>query len=171
MSETASQIREFQVGLGMMLTVKERSILSISGLGSCVGLALMDVVSRIGGLAHIVLPDSKEGKDALKWPGKYADIAVRKLVERMLSMGSQALFLRAKLVGGANVCTSGGFDGSRNISRVRTELSAIPIEIIAEELGFRLSRSMKFDTGNGKITVRRFQQRNGVAELKDIIII
>jgi chemotaxis protein CheD len=171
MGETASQIREFQVGLGMMFTVKERSILSISGLGSCVGLALMDVVSRIGGLAHIVPPDSKEGKDAFKWPGKYADIAVRQLVERMLSMGSQALFLRAKLVGGANVCTSGGFDGSRNISRVRTELSAIPIEIIAEELGFRLSRSMKFDTGNGKITVRRFQQRNGVAELKDIIII
>ena len=171
MSDTASRIREIQVGLGMMLAVKDRSILSISGLGSCVGLALMDVVSGIGGLAHIVLPDSKEGNDALKWPGKYADISVRQLVKIMLSMGSQALFLRAKLVGGANVFTSGGFDGSRNINRVRMELSAIPIKIIAEELGYDLSRSMKFDTGSGKITVRRFQQGNGRAELKDIIVI
>jgi chemotaxis protein CheD len=171
MSETASRISEFQVGLGMMLAVKERSILSISGLGSCVGLALMDIVTGIGGLAHIVLPDSKEGNDASKWPGKYADIAVRHLVKRMLSMGAHALFLRAKLVGGANVCPSGGFDGPRNANRVRTELSAIPIKIIAEELGYNLIRSMKFDTGNGRITVRRFQQQNGAAELKDIIII
>jgi chemotaxis protein CheD len=117
------------------------------------------------------LPDSKEGNDSLKWPGKYADIAVRQLVKEMLSMGSQLLFLRAKLVGGANAFTSGCFDGSRNVSRVRAELSAIPIEIIAEDLGRDLSRSMKFDTGTGKITVRRFRQRNGRAELKDAVVI
>ena len=65
MSEISSCVKEFQVGLGMMLAVKERSILSIPGLGSCVGLALRDVVSGIGGLAHVVLPNSKEGSDAI----------------------------------------------------------------------------------------------------------
>lgn len=171
MSETTSCIKEFQIGLGMMLAVKERSILSIPGLGSCVGLALRDVVSGIGGLAHIVLPDSKECSDAITWPGKYADTAVNALVNRMLSLGAEVLYLRAKLVGGANVLTSGGFDGSKNANRVRAELSAIPIKIVAEDLGSNLSRSMRFDTSNWKITIRRFHQRDGIAELKDTIVI
>jgi chemotaxis protein CheD len=171
LSETTFRVREFQIGLGTMLAVKERSFLSIPGLGSCVGLALRDIVSGIGGLAHVVLPDSKEGNDALTWPGKYADTAVSGLVERMLSMGAEVLYLRAKLVGGANVLASGGFDGSKNSDRVRKELSAIPIKIIAEELGSNLGRSMAFDTGDGKITVRRFHQRDGIAELKDVIVI
>jgi chemotaxis protein CheD len=136
-----------------------------------VGLALRDIVTGMGGLAHVVLPDSREANDALTWPGKYADTAVRSLVRSMLSMGAQALYLRAKLVGGANVLSSGGFDGSRNVNRARAELSAIPIKIIAEDTGFNLSRSMKFDTGNGKVTVRRFQQHNGTPELRDVIVI
>lgn len=171
MSEATSCVREFQVGLGMILGVKERSVLSIPGLGSCVGLALRDIVSGIGGLVHIVLPDSKEGNDAITWPGKYADTAVRGLVKEMLSLGAEVLYLKAKLVGGANVLSSRSFAGSRNSNRVRTELSAIPIKIIAEELGSNLSRSMQFDTGNGKVTIRRFHQRNGIPELKDVIVI
>jgi chemotaxis protein CheD len=170
LSETISRVKEFQIGLGTMLAVKERSFLSIPGLGSCVGLALRDIVSGIGGLAHVVLPDSREGDDALRWPGKYADTAVSGLVERMLSMGAEVMYLRAKLVGGANVLTSGDF-GSKNTDRVRKELSAIPIKIIAEELGSNLGRSMTFDTGDGKIMVRRFHQRDGIAELKDVIVI
>jgi len=171
LSETTSTVKEFQIGLGMILAVKERSLLSIPGLGSCVGLALRDVVSGIGGLAHVVLPDSKEGNDALTQPGKYADTAVSGLVERMLAIGAEVLYLRAKLVGGANVLTSGGFDGSKNSDRVRKELCAIPIKIISEDLGSNLGRSMTFDTGDGKITIRRFHQRGGIAELKDVIII
>jgi chemotaxis protein CheD len=171
MSETTSLVKEFQVGLGMMLAVKERSILSIPGLGSCVGLALRDVVSGISGLAHVVLPESGEGSDAITCPSKYADTAVYALVKKMLSMGSEVLYLRAKLVGGAKVLTSGGFDGSNNANRVRAELSAIPIRIIAEDVGSNLSRSMSYDTGNGKITIRRSQQRDGIAELKDILVI
>jgi chemotaxis protein CheD len=171
LSEIASCVKEFQVGLGMMLAVKERSILSIPGLGSCVGLALRDVVSGIGGLAHVVLPDSKECSDVITWPGKYADTAVNALVRKMLSLGAEVLYLRAKLVGGANVLTSGGFDGSKNANRVRSELSAIPIKIVSEDLGSNLSRSMRFDTGNWKITIRRFHQRDGIAELKDTVVI
>ena len=171
MSENTSFVKEFQVGLGMMLTVKDRSILSIPALGSCVGLALRDVVSGISGLAHVVLPDSKEGGDAMRCPGKYADTAVHALVKKMISLGSEVLYLRAKLVGGANVLTSGGFDGSKNADKVREELSAIPIKIMAEDLGSNLSRSMRYDTGNWKITIRRFQQHDGIAELKDILVI
>jgi len=171
LSETTSCVREFQIGLGSMLTVKDRSVLSIPGLGSCVGLALRDIMSGTSGLAHVVLPDSEEGNDSLTWPGKYADTAVRGLLKEMLSLGAKVVYLRAKLVNGANLLTSQDFIGSRNSSRVRAELSAIPIKIIAEELGSNLGRSMQFDTGNGRITIRRFRQLYGIGELIDVIII
>ncbi len=34
------------------------------GLGSCIGLALVDCRARVAGLAHIVLPESAPGEDA-----------------------------------------------------------------------------------------------------------
>ena len=44
------------------------------GLGSCIGLALVDRKMGIAGLAHVVLPDSAGQDDA--GPGKFADRAV-----------------------------------------------------------------------------------------------
>ncbi len=38
------------------------------GLGSCVGIAVRDPVTKIGGLAHIMLPDSTEIKIILISP-------------------------------------------------------------------------------------------------------
>ena len=46
-------------------------------LGSCVGVVLHDRAARIGGVAHIVLPDSRGAADH---PGKYADTAIPALI-------------------------------------------------------------------------------------------
>jgi chemotaxis protein CheD len=155
----------------MMFAVKNQSVLSISGLGSCIGMALRDVHTGVSGLAHIVLPESQGSSDALSMPGKYADTAVSVLVKEMLHLGAELLRIRAKLVGGAKVLSSGGFDGLKNAQRVRVELSVCPIRIIAEDVGSNLGRSMKFDTATGQIVIRRFQQRGGIAELKDTVVI
>lgn len=42
-------------------------------LGSCVGVVLYDRVVKMGGVAHIVLP---EARAAIDHPGKYADTAI-----------------------------------------------------------------------------------------------
>ncbi len=36
------------------------------GLGSCVGIAMYDSSAKIGGLAHIMLPDSTQARSAEK---------------------------------------------------------------------------------------------------------
>ncbi len=46
-------------------------------LGSCVGVILHDRVARLGGLAHIVLPDSRGSTDH---PGKFADTAIPAMI-------------------------------------------------------------------------------------------
>ncbi len=48
-------------------------------LGSCVGLALYDRQQKIGGLAHIVLPDSRGSEHRL---GKYVNTAVPSLMDQ-----------------------------------------------------------------------------------------
>ena len=167
----ASEIQEFEIQLGMMMLVKRPSILSISGIGSCVALAMRDSETSASGLAHIVLPSSTNMPDAYRTPGKYSDTAVRTLIKGLLRMGAVLDHVTAKLVGGARVLQSGGFDGSRNVECTRNELASSGVSVAAQDVGQTYGRTIKFDTSTGKILVRRFQQISGRAELKDVLII
>src|SRR5699024_11905725 len=42
--------------------VKAPNIIRTSGLGSCVGVVVYDLARKTAGLAHIMLPDSKQAK-------------------------------------------------------------------------------------------------------------
>jgi len=69
-------------------------------LGSCVAVCLFDPVKKIGGINHYMLPF---------WNGtglaspKYGNIAIQKLVEKMLSLGAKKENLQAKIFGGGEV--------------------------------------------------------------------
>src|SRR4051812_45466269 len=79
-------------------------------LGSCVGIALHDRISKIGGLAHIVLPDSREVSDN---PGKFADTAIPGMIadlDRHLHGKSRGR-LTAKIAGGACMFQVAGASG------------------------------------------------------------
>ena len=52
------------------------------GLGSCIGLAIVDRRAGVAGLAHIVLPERHPGGDR----GRFADTAVPQLVKRMRAL-------------------------------------------------------------------------------------
>ena len=67
-------------------------------LGSCVGVVLYDRVARVGGLAHIVLPNSRGATDH---PGKFADTAIPAMIaeiERQLKAQARGRLV-AKLRG------------------------------------------------------------------------
>ena len=49
-----------KVGMADWKTCKGDDGVMTVGLGSCVGIAIRDPATGIGGLAHIMLPDSKE---------------------------------------------------------------------------------------------------------------
>ena len=72
------------------------------GLGSCVGIALRDPVTGIGGLAHIMLPDSTQIKDNSNIP-KFADTGIEELVRRIVAAGGNRSRLVAKIAGGAQM--------------------------------------------------------------------
>src|ERR1700677_1980398 len=72
-------------------------------LGSCVGVSIIDRFSGIGGMAHILLPESRGQPDATM-PGKFADIAVDCLVNTLIECGAAPSNLMAFLAGGAALC-------------------------------------------------------------------
>ena len=47
-----------KVGMADLNLCRDPDIITTLGLGSCIGIALYDPSTKIGGLAHIMLPDS-----------------------------------------------------------------------------------------------------------------
>ena len=117
------------------------------GLGSCIGLALVDRASNVAGLAHVVLPES-QGKTEPK--AKFADLAVPDLIARVEAAGAVRRRLEAVLIGGARMFAVGAsLDiGARNSVAVREALKAEGIKIQAEEVGGNRGRTARVIVGS-----------------------
>jgi chemotaxis protein CheD len=116
------------------------------GLGSCIGLALVDRTANVAGLAHVVLPES-QGKTEPK--AKFADLAVPDLIEQVVDAGAVRRRLEAVLVGGARMFSVGAsLDiGARNSEAVREALGKEGIRIQAEEIGGNRGRTARVIIG------------------------
>lgn len=116
------------------------------GLGSCIGLALVDRGANVAGLAHVVLPES-QGKEEPK--AKFADLAVPDLAARVVAAGGVRRRLEAVLVGGARMFSVGAsLDiGARNAEAVRAALASAGIRIKAEEVGGNRGRTARIIVG------------------------
>lgn len=123
------------------------------GLGSCVGIALYDPVTKIGGLAHIMLPDSKQARSAEN-PAKFADTALPLMLDEILKMGANKSRITAKIAGGAQMFTFTNTTdimrvGERNAESVRNVLKKLDIRLVADDTGGNYGRTveLKLDTG------------------------
>lgn len=120
-------------------------------LGSCIAICLYDPVLRIGGMNHYMLP---------LWNGqglaspRYGNIAIKKLIDNIESMGSSRSNLRAKVFGGAEIIStniSQFMIGDRNISIARDILHEEKIQIVASSVGGKLGRKIIYDTFTGEV--------------------
>lgn len=124
-------------------------------LGSCISVCLWDPVLRSGGINHYML--ALWNGEGLPSP-KYGNIAITKLIEKMLAMGSSRQHLKAKVFGGAAVIknTSGLLDvGNRNIILAQDMLRDEKIPIISSDVGGSLGRKLLFNTATGSVLVRK----------------
>jgi chemotaxis protein CheD len=137
----------------MVVSTNTTDELVALGLGSCIGLAIVDTTSGVAGLAHIVLPESHASGGPA---GKFADTAVPELVGLLLNAGAVQRRMQAVIVGGARMFEmSGGLDiGARNEQAVRTALAAARITLHADQTGGNQGRTMKVNVGEGLVTVR-----------------
>jgi len=148
-SETMVRMGELAVS-----SVPGDALVSV-GLGSCIGLALLDRRLGIAGLAHIVLPQSQAHMN--ENPNKFADLAVPQLLSELDALGARRIRLAAVVVGGASmfsVSSSSLEVGPRNEAAVRELLAAQRIPIVAEATGGSRGRTMRVDVAGGGVTVR-----------------
>ena len=112
------------------------------GLGSCIGLVLIEDRGPVAAMAHVVLPESN---GTVVVPGKFADTAVPQLIREVTSIGATRSRLSAVLVGGAQMfATAGRLDiGNRNEHAVREALNAQGIAVRAAATGGNTGRTMR----------------------------
>jgi chemotaxis protein CheD len=144
------------VGIGQLAVCHSPEQLSCLGLGSCVAVILYDPQTRVGGMAHVLLPKAPQKVDM---EGKYADTGTRKLVKEMTLNGATNDRMIAKLVGGAqmfkNLNVHFANIGRFNVLEVRKTLREFPIRIVAEDVEGDRGRSASLDSATGHVTVKK----------------
>jgi chemotaxis protein CheD len=128
------------------------TILSTIGVGSCVAVAIFDPVSKIGGLAHAMLPDSNIAAADVN-PLRFVDRAIDAVVSAMLSLGCKKERMVAKIFGGASMFRNLMNIGAQNVVAAREKLKKESISITAEDTGGCHGRSLWFDTNDGSVVV------------------
>jgi chemotaxis protein CheD len=151
METVCVNIAEFEI-------VNNPTVIETRSLGSCVAIVLYDVATRTTGLAHIMLPDSKKVNVGGK-AGKYVDVAITAMLNRMLALGINKVNIVAKIAGGA--CMFSGLSvsdfmniGLRNVSAIKTVLKELGIKLVAEDTGGSYGRTVEFHTDSGKLIVK-----------------
>jgi chemotaxis protein CheD len=133
------------------------------GLGSCIGLAMIDPDAGVAGLVHIVLPQSNANGAAT--PAKFADTAVPHLVQLVTRAGARETRMHAVLCGGAHMFTSQTAGnpvmaiGARNAQATLDALAARRITVRAKDVGGTVGRSVEIEVASGTVSVRGVGQQ------------
>lgn len=147
---------ETTVRMGQLaVSASPGDVLVTIGLGSCIGLALLDRRRAVAGLAHVMLPVSGAGGPAE--PGKFADTAVPALLDGMLALGARRPELEAAIVGGAHMFSfaEGALDvGGRNEAQVRRALADARLPLRAAATGGSTGRTVRVHVDGGRVTVK-----------------
>ncbi len=152
-------INSHAVDIAMMKIARAPDQLYSLGLGSCIGVAIYDPVTRIGGLIHILLPTLQGFENGNHARTKFADSGITDLVDALVKAGASRSRLKAKMAGGASMFTMKSTSdvhevGKRNIQSSKDTLKKLGIELVAQDTGGNKGRTIYFDLETGKMTIK-----------------
>ncbi|MDE6844842.1 MAG: chemotaxis protein CheD [Lachnospiraceae bacterium] len=147
-----------KVGMADLNVCVSPDSITTLGLGSCVGIAVRDPVTKIGGLAHIMLPDSTTIRINSNIP-KFADTGIEELIKQVVARGANRGRLVAKIAGGAQMFAFQSTNdmvrvGERNVAATKKKLAELKIPIIAQDTGKNYGRTVIFYPETGDFVIR-----------------
>ena len=147
-----------RVGMADYKVGKSPATIISYGLGSCIGISLYDPQTKIGGLLHIMLPDSKQAR-ASDNPAKFADTGLPLMLNDVIKAGASKSRLVAKIAGGAQMFAFANATdimrvGARNAEAVKRILQGMGIKVVAEDTGGTYGRTVSIDLTNGAYKVK-----------------
>lgn len=146
------------VSLGELVVSKNpEDVLVAYGLGSCLGISMVDPSKRISGLLHAVLPQRLNGTEPIC--PRYVDCGIEGLLQAMLDAGADRNRLVIRMAGGSNMLVSSGlsatFDvGNRNINSAHTTLQRLKLTLQKEDVGGHTGRTVRIYVAENRMTVR-----------------
>ncbi len=146
------------VGVGdLAVSNNQGVVLTTYSLGSCLGVTIYDPVMRVGGLLHLMLPESSiNPTKAAQQPAMFADTGVPALFRASYQMKAEKHRVRISLAGGAQVMDSSGFFniGQRNYDAVAALLRQHGLKVQALEVGGLVSRTVSLNVGTGEVRLK-----------------
>jgi chemotaxis protein CheD len=132
-------------------------VLVTHALGSCIGVALHDAKTGIGGMLHYQLPSAAEYPErSAERPLMFGDTAMTWLLDELIRRGADKRRLRVHVAGGAkmlNDCEL--FDiGRRNHAAIRKILWQRGMFIASENVGGRMPRTMLLRVADGTMIIK-----------------
>ena len=147
-----------RVGMAELKVGKAPDKIITLGLGSCIGVCAYVTELKIGGIAHIMLPDSSLGIGSIN-RAKFADTAIPLLIEKLETEGAMKDQITVKIVGGAEMFSAGGQNvhlgvGERNIIAVEETCQRLDLVVSAKSTGGHAGKSVTLDLNTGIIEVK-----------------
>jgi chemotaxis protein CheD len=146
------------VGVADMVVSNDSSAEIVTySLGSCLGITIYDAVKKIGGLLHLMLPDSKiDAAKAVSAPYMFVDTGVPRLFHAAYHLGADRGRLEVKVAGGAQLLDQQGIFniGSRNLDAFQQLVAQNGLKIHAADVGGLSSRTVRLDLTSGSVTIK-----------------
>ncbi len=159
--------RRIVIGIGEYAVSSDADALIIThALGSCVAICVWDPTARVGGMVHVLLPDSKiNPARAEVQPGAFADTGIPLLFHAAYQKGAKKGRCRVHIVGGATICGAPMVEpsiGKRNVLAARALLWRNGVLVEREVVGGSSARNVSLDLSDGSLQLSGAQLATAV---------
>ena len=146
------------IGVGdLAVSNNTEVILSTYALGSCVGVVAFDPLVRVGGILHLMLPESSLAPEkAARQPAMFADTGVSHFFRQLIGLKAMPGRMNLFVAGGA--CVLSGTDnfkiGERNVRATFDLLSRSGCRLPAKDVGGFHNRTVHLDMSTACVTIK-----------------
>lgn len=161
MSTSVSPSTDLVVGMGDLRVSGLASDRIVTyALGSCLGVTVYDASASVGGMLHVMMPESSiDPAKGQANPYMFVDTGIPQLFKQCYALGARKEHLIVRVTGGAYQGLDESQDrfqiGKRNFVALRKLLWKNGVMIKASEVGgVQQSRTMYLSLATGQVTVR-----------------
>ena len=146
------------IGVGdLAVSNNAQMVLSTYALGSCVGVVAYDPAMKVGGILHLMLPDSSiSPQKAIQQPAMFANTGLPLLFRALFGLKAHPSRLRLFVAGGASVLS--GQDpfkiGERNVTATLEYLAKQGLAVRHRELGGTINRTIHLEIASGSVELK-----------------
>jgi chemotaxis protein CheD len=148
-------LKAITVGIADCQVSKDPDAMLVThALGSCIAVVVHDAQVGVGGLLHLMLPESSiDPQKAKNQPFMFADTGVPELFHRAYALGAEKKRMSVRLIGGAQVTDPNGIFniGKRNHMACRKLLWMAGVGVHGEVVGGAVSRTVRLMVGSGQV--------------------